>query len=191
MRGKPGFRGHGLYLPGITPAHAGKTGSSAAALHLRAGSPPRMRGKLEDAAASCSCAGITPAHAGKTWFAPKGSQHRQDHPRACGENVTPPSQTRKSRGSPPRMRGKPNGVFVFSSGQRITPAHAGKTRIRIDTICKKRDHPRACGENPVFPTSVSGTSGSPPRMRGKLLVQKSTIKTRRITPAHAGKTSLG
>ena len=45
-----------------------------------------------------------------------------------------------------------------------------------------------CGENPVFPTSVSGTSGSPPRVRGKPITTRQRSRPRGITPACAGKT---
>ena len=51
------------------------------------------------------------------------------------------------------------------------------------------DHPRACGEN--FDASFDGlpAPGSPPRMRGKHLINHAHRLVVRITPAHAGKTS--
>ena len=49
---------------------------------------------------------ITPAHAGKTcpplWYI----YSIEDHPRACGENVSCVLKKGEDAGSPPRMRGK-------------------------------------------------------------------------------------
>ncbi len=51
------------------------------------GSPPRMRGKRWLEMEKFKYNGITPAHAGKTPPAGAVLSDRQDHPRACGENV--------------------------------------------------------------------------------------------------------
>ena len=66
MRGK-------LYIPqyrhgagGITPAHAGKTGTVGVSAVGIEGSPPRMRGKLFVTPFLLAVSRITPAHAGKT-----------------------------------------------------------------------------------------------------------------------------
>lgn len=58
---------------------------------------------------------------------PPNSRER-DHPRACGENRQRIPAKRLQRGSPPRMRGKRKFVDFVTSDERITPAHAGKTR---------------------------------------------------------------
>ena len=70
---------------------------------------------------------ITPADAGKTpetvmkWWLEK------DHPRGCGENTRNLKASGKRKGSPPRMRGKLNGVRRYARFVGITPADAGKT----------------------------------------------------------------
>ena len=89
------------------------------------------------------------------------------------------------------MRGKlcpgtPSGLYPW-----ITPACAGKTKQEEYIYGDTEDHPRVCGENPVFPTSVSGTSGSPPRVRGKHIQTLPYINFSGITPACAGKTPKG
>ena len=86
MRGKPDEPRRGNRNGGITPADAGKTGigdggSRVSEDHPRGcgenrihalgdffvmGSPPRMRGKLNQTVAVFCFAGITPADAGKT-----------------------------------------------------------------------------------------------------------------------------
>ena len=92
-----------------------------------------------------------------------------DHPRACGENILSGTTRLCRRGSPPRMRGKLRNLLTIGNKKRITPAHAGKTRISSGRLATKADHPRACGENSE-----------------DIWAQ---ILDKRITPAHAGKTT--
>ena len=112
--------------PRITPARAGKTGSSATAGssatdHPRAcgenemaaagrvctgGSPPRVRGKPLELLGERFALGITPARAGKTPRISAPHPAAGDHPRACGENFPVWTMLISSHGSPPRVRGK-------------------------------------------------------------------------------------
>ena len=194
--------------PRITPAHAGKTFRSPSRAHAatdhpracgenldacllgcrEAGSPPRMRGKRADSAKIGALERITPAHAGKTPSAIFTYSFFPDHPRACGENISQRQTVLKVNGSPPRMRGKPIGLFIQSYQSRITPAHAGKTRCARNLHCRRSDHPRACGENIQGIETGAQKLGSPPRMRGKLRTITTCGHYGRITPAHAGKT---
>ena len=111
----------------ITPAHAGRSTRWSRSCrrwwdHPRAcrekhgkgglymdgqGSPPRMRGKVEQMLVDPVGDGITPAHAGKSRKPHMQACARRDHPRACGEKYL--------------MRDLP----VSLDG--ITPAHAGKS----------------------------------------------------------------
>ena len=52
----------------------------------------------------------------------------------------------------------------------------------------RRAHPRACGENPGLARLWISSSGSSPRMRGKLTGGVRTADQIRLIPAHAGKT---
>ena len=90
---------------------------------------------------------ITPAHAGKTLQAYERDINKKDHPRACGENISPHSLSTTSPGSPPRMRGKQGQARRPRDRRGITPAHAGKTVFVDNGRHYIRDHPRACGEN--------------------------------------------
>ena len=45
------------------------------------------------------------------------------------------------------MRGKLNGEPRPTSRARITPADAGKTKIKEHKLTVMWDHPRGCGEN--------------------------------------------
>ena len=55
----------------------------------------------------------------------------------------------------------------------------------------RRDHPRECGKNWPCHCDSCCCSGSPPRVREKLAIDASQVRSGRITPASAGKTHLG
>ena len=154
------------------------------------GSPPRMRGIRIHSSYFIVWVGITPAHAGNT----KGLMTEricfQDHPRACGEYFLVVQQCLDAIGSPPRMRG----ILARSEEEalhvRITPAHAGNTDPARSYYASYEDHPRACGEYAMSAVVIRASSGSPPRMRGIPQRNGADIVSKRITPAHAGNTTL-
>ena len=105
MRGKE-FDFYPFVLPpGITPAHAGKSHGCTCSFNISgdhprtcgekaltsslfqvfSGSPPHMRGKVEDAWGDGFNLGITPAHAGKSNAVRSAEELGRDHPRTCGE----------------------------------------------------------------------------------------------------------
>ena len=126
MRGKHGFHTCAHLVRGITPADAGKTrligmpfcqlwdhprgcGENHIQRKLsvcKQGSPPRMRGKLDNPTLRQGTVRITPADAGKTKRLSPHPAWRQDHPRGCGENAMSAPPGLVFVGSPPRMRGK-------------------------------------------------------------------------------------
>ncbi|EHI77355.1 hypothetical protein HMPREF9184_00525 [Streptococcus sp. oral taxon 058 str. F0407] len=55
-------------------------------------------------------------------------------------------------------------------------------------IAETKDHPRECGKNLIIPFSIMAISGSPPRVREKLVNGRITSSYPGITPASAGKT---
>ena len=85
------------------------------------------------------------------------------------------------------MRGKVFIVVKALSAAGITPAHAGKSFWKHIHVNQGQDHPRTCGEKADMSLDSIYTTGSPPHMRGKGISKKTTIKSKRITPAHAGK----
>ena len=107
MRGKVGAVFGKSGLNGITPAYAGKRGSHCgsdrrlwdhprvcgekyftnSALKSKAGSPPRMRGKVQAHATQTLPEGITPAYAGKRRGCHRRCSESKDHPRVCGEKT--------------------------------------------------------------------------------------------------------
>ena len=126
VRGKVVFKVARVQSPGITPACAGKSCSgccscSCAGDHPRvcgekskevaeyaskAGSPPRVRGKVEPFKGSMYQSRITPACAGKRVLSIDCRWGNRDHPRVCGEKRKSFSDSPGGLGSPPRVRGK-------------------------------------------------------------------------------------
>ena len=132
------------------------------------GSPPRVRGKLVDSFDWIIQGRITPACAGKTAPESDYDSNREDHPRVCGENSGRFTTMPRTKGSPPRVRGKRKADATPDTKPGITPACAGKTVGLSRALHLAEDHPRVCGENASPPSSQLSYKGSPPRVRGKL-----------------------
>ena len=88
------------------------------------------------------------------------------------------------------MRGKASVVSLIFSKIRITPAYAGKSLPCFAGFIQPQDHPRLCGEKFLTFVKIVASAGSPPPMRGKVLLSKSPLSLRGITPAYAGKRPL-
>ena len=71
--------------------------------------------------------GLIPAHAGKTIPLTSPVVPGEAHPRSRGENGRCRSNGVDHTGSSPLTRGKHRGVRVRPGGERLIPAHAGKT----------------------------------------------------------------
>ena len=74
-------------------------------------------------------------------------------------------------------------------GDGFIPAHAGKTVGHRLQHQDRRAHPRSRGENGANVNGTSLPTGSSPLTRGKLVLPGWSARTRRLIPAHAGKTS--
>ena len=167
MRGKRIPPRRSRSIPGLIPAHAGKTidvsairlsmwahpracGENAqpsAHTSQRQGSSPRMRGKPTMNPNQALSVRLIPAHAGKTELLLSAGVSRRAHPRACGENSRPSATLTNMPGSSPRMRGKRTRGRLRPRNKGLIPAHAGKTSIHLTVRSVSRAHPRACGEN--------------------------------------------
>ena len=133
---------------------------------------------------------ITPAHAGNSCRRVKLCSCNRDHPRACGEQLLDNINTAYDVGSPPRMRGTVNLYLEELLPSGITPAHAGNREQSQQIAIGSKDHPRACGEQHPIELKTVATSGSPPRMRGTVILLNRSMLYLRITPAHAGNRSI-
>ena len=93
-------------------------------------------------------------------------------------------------GSPPQVRGKQGSRASVRKPGGITPAGAGKTDKMQYHSYIGQDHPRRCGENSQDMHGIRHRWGSPPQVRGKRRKENRRRRSRRITPAGAGKTWL-
>ena len=108
------------------PRVCGESGLLLSKCFLKAGSPPRVRGKRHRNHHISNRVGITPACAGKAQCVFSCSDDSQDHPRVCGESRRIKWRRETSPGSPPRVRGKHEQSFIYGCTVGITPACAGK-----------------------------------------------------------------
>ena len=165
-RGKAGHIGHGSAHAGITPAYAGKRNFFAVYADRcrdhprlrgekrrwrfppcrREGSPPLTRGKACWTPNNKGPCRITPAYAGKSSIARLQNQINEDHPRLRGEKFLSALLKPRPAGSPPLTRGKEVTNSLNPDPDRITPAYAGKRRLKRIVAISSRDHPRLRGE---------------------------------------------
>ena len=89
-------------------------------------SPPRVRGEEDGAYSYLGPTGITPACAGRSYKPGETDFSAEDHPRVCGEKCCRTSLSRRSWGSPPRVRGEAGRSPQVASNLGITPACAGR-----------------------------------------------------------------
>ena len=66
----------------------------------------------------------------------------------------------------------------------------GKAMQTITTALVNGDHPRLCGEKKARWECFPHMRGSPPPMRGKVLVYRTSLSESGITPAYAGKSAI-
>ena len=88
-----------------------------------------MRGTVQIAPDMDQPLRITPARAGNRDLERQKECHFQDHPRACGEQLTPIIFAASPIGSPPRVRGTVPNPTQGDHYNGITPARAGNSKL--------------------------------------------------------------
>ena len=132
--------------------------------------------------------GLIPAHTGKTLVSGPECSTGRAHPRSHGENDRRRASTFFSSGSSPLTRGKlVEGARLFDVVGLI-PAHAGKTPLVSHRAISRPAHPRSRGENEYQVRKSVTVRGSSPLTRGKPDTLTHTSGSKRLIPAHAGKT---
>ena len=147
MRGPPIVQPAGAGGCGITPACAGTTimwftknvsdkdhprlcgdhRASALILSCHPGSPPPVRGPLQQVLLIAFILRITPACAGTTRLDALRLHLKWDHPRLCGDHHRKRKLVDPLQGSPPPVRGPHNLSLVGGEQVGIPPACAGPT----------------------------------------------------------------
>ena len=190
-RGKTSIvQGTTRYTGDSSPLTRGKPGDELSDLRPR-GPSPLTRGKHSLAAPNAPPGGLIPAHAGKTRHTLCPSSSGTAHPRSRGENSNAADRSTPAGGSSPLTRGKlVEGARLFDVVGLI-PAHAGKTPLVSHRAISRPAHPRSRGENEYQARKSVTVRGSSPLTRGKPDTLTHTSGSKRLIPAHAGKTRSG
>ena len=154
------------------------------------GSSPLTRGKRRRPRVRRVQRRLIPAHAGKTSYQRVPWCSGRAHPRSRGENPLTGRCPASGVGSSPLTRGKPADRALSGKWSGLIPAHAGKTLVRDPDEDATTAHPRSRGENGGHFGGGQVPAGSSPLTRGKPVLLAAWCQTRRLIPAHAGKTSL-
>ncbi len=129
---------------------------------------------------------VCPAHAGIGRFPRIGPIGDLCLPRARGDRPSRSIPSVLQKKSAPRTRGSALG----SSGTRVTdgvcPAHAGIGPFRHIAVELHKCLPRARGDRPSTPASVSHSATSAPRTRGSAVHLRRSYSRPLVCPAHAG-----
>ena len=155
---------------GAHPRSRGENTEVTALLMPIAGSSPLTRGKPDPVDSATHVWRLIPAHAGKTLPGKASTRPHRAHPRSRGENFLTALDA-------PKLAW-------------LIPAHAGKTGCVGGPCPADRAHPRSRGENNENGDTPSVGQGSSPLTRGKQGEAVSGSQTRRLIPAHAGKTHM-
>ena len=108
----------------------------------------------------------------------------------CGNCKACSSSISSIIGSPPLTRELQDLDSDKSLRDRITPAHAGTTQLKNHNLLRLEDHPRSRGNYATNNTPPYRVPGSPPLTRELQQYILSPEVYARITPAHAGTTSI-
>ena len=151
------------------------------------GSSPRVRGEEAVFPAEVEAVGIIPAGAGRRLPPHLRQRCERDHPRGCGEKVSPGAGMGGARGSSPRVRGEEKAAAALAASFRIIPAGAGRRTCRPTSQRASEDHPRGCGEKRRLPQLDRRRLGSSPRVRGEVAFPQCEPGAYGIIPAGAGR----
>ena len=172
---------------GLIPAHAGKTEADRCPV-VQSWAHPRSRGEnLLLVLPSGSIQGSSPLTRGKRRARHSCSARRRLIPAHAGKTSVCVLVC-SVEGSSPLTRGKHaqtrDGLCILG----LIPAHAGKTMTAIDARACRGAHPRSRGENQALDVDHHPHAGSSPLTRGKRDAPRRESESRRLIPAHAGKT---
>ena len=134
------------------------------------GSSPHVRGARAGRARPAGPSGIIPACAGSTDRVGAAGSLVGDHPRMCGEHITPNPFANAVLGSSPHVRGALIQGIVLHCPLGIIPACAGSTASAATASDPRRDHPRMCGEHCARHVKNCSIPGSSPHVRGALSI---------------------
>ena len=156
----------------------------------QAGSPPRVRSRRRPIRHADHRPGITSACAEQTASGLDLIAGYRDHLRVCGADAPESARTLTLEGSPPRVRSRPRPVQSAGAAIRITSACAEQTMFNSFRETRMGDHLRVCGADCWRRSSRQTRTGSPPRVRSRLVHAIGYRVCDGITSACAEQTSV-
>ena len=151
------------------------------------GPSPRVRGSPCREGEPAGRGGSIPACAGKPCCRLPLVIRTGVHPRVCGEAQLVDSGLSARQGPSPRVRGSHTARIDPLSALGSIPACAGKPPRKPPRACRRRVHPRVCGEASQPPSLTTTPSGPSPRVRGSLAEYLEGAEYPGSIPACAGK----
>ena len=208
-RGKPPGLAGSAAAPGAHPRSRGENAFALDRVGAQVGSSPLTRGKRRRQPQDAGDRRLIPTHAGKTTARALSRLRSRAHPRSRGENAPGIASASWFQGSSPLTRGNPTlyssadiapGSPPLTEGKllggdrdcgqlRLTPAHAGKTLVRMRLTSRCQAHPRSREENIMKQTADAHGAGSSPLTQGKPGDRSADRLPGGLIPTHARKTS--
>ena len=172
----------------VIPAWAGNTPCPGRSRPRRAGHP-RVGGEhYKYPGIPSATGGSSPRGRGTPCTSTSGRRSTTGHPRVGGEHLRSLREVAGERGSSPRGRGTRGNQMTRSASDRVIPAWAGNTKLRVRGPVPSAGHPRVGGEHLRRKHQPNVRPGSSPRGRGTLYIWNGTHPRRGVIPAWAGNT---
>ncbi len=150
------------------------------------GSSPRVRGTGVEQLARGQHPRFIPACTGNRVRHRSRARHRPVHPRVCGEQGAAIYEIDAFNGSSPRVRGTDVLGHLDARHQRFIPACAGNRAAASRRWSDQAVHPRVCGEQQSWLSSLRAVIGSSARVRGTGSASAQRDGMGRFIPACAG-----
>ena len=133
------------------------------------GSSPRVWGQALATSSSSYGRGIIPTRVGTSTHLRAKSLSAQDHPHACGDKWYRDFKFPFARGSSPRVWGQATATEVSTNLSGIIPTRVGTSDRNACRVCKRWDHPHACGDKQDNVEETKQRLGSSPRVWGQAM----------------------
>ena len=170
----------------VHPRACGGSGQSRHRRRPDQGTSPRVRGKPRRRASKRSRRWYIPARAGEAARRQRSALISRVHPRACGGSRAPVNDRSHHPGTSPRVRGKRALPPDVHDDAGYIPARAGEAPPCRPSPPRLQVHPRACGGSTLWRATRELTTGTSPRVRGKLPKSLRLLAAKRYIPARAG-----
>ena len=188
VRGADHVAGHGYLHPRENPRVRGADATGFATALSTLGEPPRARGRPTSRPQSSEPPGRTPACAGPTNLEGMTWQSTRENPRVRGADESRDWAGTRTRGEPPRARGRHIRRPAPDDPCGRTPACAGPTDQHGQGQAPHRENPRVRGADGGHLSIYAARDGEPPRARGRREWPPACTPGARRTPACAGPT---